>query len=120
MPILLLANAVNFLWVGGAAAEHVIARQRYRMVERALLTGNSEQITRGLNVLRAMHEKRRDLIVSGAIGAPLTLSNLSLIASGLDKLATVPIDIAAAFSSDIETISMPDEIKSDADLYKEK
>ena len=120
VPILLLANAVNFLWVGGAAAGHIIARQRYRMVERALLTGNSEQITRGLKVLRAMHEKRRDLIASGAIGAPLTLSNLSLIARGLDTLVTVPIDITAAFSSDIETISMPDEIKSDADLYKEK
>ena len=120
VPILLLANAVNFLWVGGAAAEQVIARQRYRTFERALLTGNTAQLKRGLQALQSMHEKQRDLIASGAIGLPLTITNLSLIAGGLDNLATVPIDVVAAFSADIETISLPAEIKSDTDIHNER
>ena len=120
VPILLMMNAVNFLWIGGAAAEQIVARNRYRMLERSLLTGNSEQIARGMKVLRALHEKRRDLIVSGAIGAPLTLGNLTLIARGLDNLATVPIDLTAAFSADVETLSMPEENTSDADLHNRK
>ena len=117
IPLLLMANAINFLWVGSAAAEQIVARNRYRMVERALLTGNSEQIERGEKLLREFHEKRRNRIVSGVIGAPLTLANLRLIAKGLDNLATVPIDIVAAFSADVETLSMPDEYTSDASLH---
>lgn len=120
VPILLMANAVNFLWIGGAAAEHIVARNRYRLIERALLTGNSEQIARGMKVLRAFHTRRRDLIVSGGVGATLSLGNLALIARGLDSLATVPIDVAAAFSADVETLSMPDETTSDADMHKKK
>ena len=119
VPILLMANAVNFLWIGAATAEQIVARNRYRMIERALLTGNSEQITRGMQVLRVLHEKRRDLIVSGSIGTTFSLLNLSLIAKGLDNLATVPLDVAAAISADVETLSMPDDSVSDADLHQE-
>ena len=120
IPILLMANAVNFLWIGGAAAEHIIARNRYRLVERSLLTGNSEQVERGMKILRMFHEKRRDLIVSGAIGLPLTLGNLSIIARGLDSATTIPIDVVAAFTADVETLSLPDEHKSDVQLHGEK
>ena len=118
VPILLMANAVNFLWIGGAAAEEIVARNRYRMLERALLTGNSKQIARGMQVLRVMHEKRRDLIVSGVVGGTFSLANLTLIARGLDNLATVPIDVTAAFNADVETLSMPEEETSDADLHR--
>lgn len=120
VPVLLMANAVNFLWIGGAAAEHIVARNRYRLIERALLTGNSEQIARGMKVLRAFHARRRDLIVSGGVGATLSLGNLALIARGLDNLATVPIDVAAAVSADVEMLSMPNETTSDADIHKER
>ena len=118
VPILLMANAVNFLWIGAAAGEHIVARNRYRMIERALLTGNSEQVERGMKILRALHEKRRDLIVSGGAGSILSLTNLTLIAKGLDSLATVPIDVMAAFSADVETLSMPAEDTSDVDLHQ--
>ena len=120
VPILLMANAANFLWIGAATAEQIVARNRYRMIERALLTGNSEQIARGMQVLRVLHEKRRDLIVSGSIGTTFSLFNLSLIARGLDNLATLPLDFSAAISADIETLSMPDEGTSDADLHQER
>ena len=119
IPLLLMANAVNFLWIGSAAAEQLVARNRYRMVEQALLTGTSEQVERGMAIMREFHEKQRNLIVSGAIGAPLTLGNRALIANSLDNLASIPIDILAAFSADIETIAMPEE-KSDASLHNEK
>ena len=120
VPILLMANAVNFLWIGAATAEEIVARNRYRMIERSLMTGNSEQIERSMKLLRTMHEKRRNLIVSGGVGTTMTLANLSLIVRGIDGFTTLPIDVTAAFSSDVEIFSLPEEEMSDADMHKDR
>lgn len=120
VPLLIMANAVNFLWIGAAAAETVVARNRYRLIERALLSGNSEQVERGMEILREFHERKRNLIVSGGVGATLSVVNLSLIAHGIDNLATVPIDISAAFASDIETFTVQKDELSDTDVHNRK
>lgn len=119
VPILLMANAVNFLWVGVASSELVTARNRYRLVERALFTGNSENVIRNLEMLKGLHDKKRNFLMSAGVGAPLTIGNLGAIYKGLDgKLATMVVDIGAALTSDVEAIAQGDDKSSDADIQK--
>ena len=116
VPLMLMATAVNFLWVGAANTDAIIARHRYRLAQRALMTGNSEQVARGMQLLRKLHERQRDQITSAA-STPLTVANLALIAKGLESIATLPIDITAAVGADIETLTMDTEQPSDTELH---
>ncbi len=104
-PLLVAGAMANFLWVGGAAAEQVVARNRYRLLERSLLTGNSEQVARGQQLLDAMHTKRRDFIVSGAIGAPLTVGGFTLTVKSIRPLISTPVDVTAGLTAEVEFIA---------------
>ena len=106
VPIALASTAVNFLWMGTATATERLAYRRLRLAERALLTGNSEQVRCGMKLLQKFYEKRRDAETSLTFGGAFTLAGLRMIAKGLDgKLKTVGVEVAAAFSSEIEIIS---------------
>ncbi len=119
VPILLMANAVNFLWVGVASSEALIVRNRYRLIERGLLTGNSEEVARGLVVLQELREKIRNAYVSGAVGGGLTVANLGAIARGIDGAGTIVVDVTAAFTADIETLVPGDDTRSDSDVNQQ-
>ena len=105
-PLALASTAVNFLWMGTTTATERLAYRRLRLAERALLTGNSEQVRCGMKLLQKFYEKRRDASTSLAFGGAFTLAGLSMIAKGLDgKLKTAGVEVAAAFSSEIEIVS---------------
>ena len=106
IPLALASTAVNFLWMGTATVSERIARARLRLAERALLSGNSQQVRCGMELLQKFYEKRRDAETAVGAGGAFTLTGLSMIAKGLDgKLKTTAVEIAAAFSSEIEIIS---------------
>lgn len=122
IPLVLASTAVNFLWMGTAAASARVAYRRLRLAERALLTGNSQQTRCGMELLRKFYEKRRDAEVAVGVGGAFTLTGLSMIAQGLDgKLKTAGVEIVAALSSEIEIVSggRVDDEQSDVQRLKD-
>ena len=122
MPLALASTAVNFLWMGTAAASARVARQRLRLAERGLLSGNSTQVRCGMELLQKFYEKRRDADTALGMGGAFTLTGLSMIARGLDgKLKTTTVEVMAAFSSEIEIVSggRVDDEKTDAERLKD-
>ena len=106
IPLALASTAINFLWIGTAAASARVAKLRLRLAERALISGNSQQARCGMQLLQKFYEKKRDAGVASIFGGAFTLKGLRMIARGLDgKLKTIMVEIIAAFSSDIEVVS---------------
>ena len=122
IPLALASTAVNFLWMGTAAASARFAHRRLRLAERALLSGNSQQVRCGMELLQKFYEKRRDADVASGVGGAFTLTGLSMIARGLDgKFKTAGVEIVAAFSSEIEIVSggRVDDEQTDAQRLKD-
>ena len=122
IPLALASTAVNFLWMGTATASARVAHRRLRLAERALLTGNSQQVRCGMELLRKFYEKRRDAEVALGTGGAFTLKGLSMIAAGLDgKFKTAGVEIIAALSSEIEIVSggRADDEQTDAQRLEE-
>ena len=122
-----IAVSINFFWVGVTGAEAHLARKRYAMMERALLSGNSTQIKRGAQLLRELHDKRRSLVAAGVIGVPLSIPSLKMAVQGVNGFKTLAIDATAAFASDADGLATHSDMdllgrfegKSDADLLQE-
>ena len=122
-----IAVSINFFWVGVTGAETHLARKRYAMMERALLSGNSTQIKRGAQLLRELHDKRRSLVAAGAIGVPLSIPSLKMAVQGVNGFKALAIDATAAFASDADGLVAYDDMdllgrfdgKSDAELLQE-
>ena len=122
-----IAVSINFFWVGVTGAETHLARKRYAMMERALLSGNSTQIKRGAQLLRELHDKRRSLVAAGAIGVPLSIPSLKMAVQGVNGFKTLAIDATAAIASDADGLAAYDDMdllgrfdgKSDAELLQE-
>ena len=122
-----IAVSINFFWVGVSGAEAHLARKRYAMMERALLSGNSTQIKRGAQLLRQLHDKRRNLVAAGTIGVPLSIPSLKMAVQGVKGFKTLAIDVTAAFASDADGLAFYDDMdllgrfddKSDAELLQE-
>lgn len=122
-----IAVSINFFWVGVTGAETHLARKRYAMMERALLSGNSTQIKRGAQLLRELHDKRRSLVAAGVIGVPLSIPSLKMAVQGVKDFKTLAIDATAALASDADGLAAYDDMdllgrfdgKSDAELLQE-
>ena len=122
-----IAVSINFFWVGVTGAETHLARKRYAMMERALLSGNSTQIKRGAQLLRELHDKRRSLVAGGVIGVPLSVPSLKMAVQGINGFKTLAIDATAAFASDADGLAAYSDVdllgrfdgKSDAELLQE-
>ena len=97
-----IAVSINFFWIGATGAEAHLARKRYAMMEHALLSGNSTQVERGAKLLHEFHDKRRNLVLAGTVGAPLSVPSLKMAMQGVVGLKTVAIDMSAAFASDVD------------------
>ena len=100
VPLMLMANAANFLWIGVAASRQRVAANRYKMLQRALLSGNSTQVTAGLQRLEKMHRQRKDLIASSTIGSALTVTNMKMLTHTTRAIAATTVDLKAGFMSD--------------------
>ena len=101
VPLMLMANAANFLWIGVATAKQRVAANRYKMLQRALLSGNSTQVAAGLQRLEKMHQQRKELIASSTIGSTLTLSNMKMLTNSTKALSATAVDLKAGFMSDL-------------------
>ena len=109
VPLMLIANAVNFLWVGVSHARKRVAANRYKLLQRALLSGNSTQVAEGMKRLETLHRNSREMVVSGTLGAGLTLANLKLVTQTSHLLFTTSIDVKAALDADFGGISSDDD-----------
>ena len=109
VPLMLMANAANFLWVGVSHARARVAASRYKMLQRALLSGNSAQVAEGMQRLEKMHRNRQELIASGTLGTALSLTNMKILTHSTKSLLATSMDIKAGLVSDFGGISSDDD-----------
>ena len=109
VPLMLMANAVNFLWVGVSHARERVAANRYKMLQRALLSGNSTQVAEGMKRLEKIHRNRREMIVSGTLGSALSLANMKALTQSTSLLANTALDVKAGLVADFGGISSEDD-----------
>lgn len=109
VPLMLIANAVNFLWVGVSHFRERVAANRYKMLQRALLSGNSTQVAEGLKRLEKLHRNRKEMIVSGTLGSGLTLANMKFLTHHTQVLATTVVDVKAGIDSDYGGVTSDDD-----------
>lgn len=122
-----IAVSINFFWVGVTSVETHLARKRYALMERALLSGNSMQVKRGAKLLREFHNKRRSLVVAGVVGAPMSIPSLKMAIQSIHGLKVAVIDTSAAFASDADGLIDSGDLdffgrfddQSDAELLQE-
>ena len=104
VALAIVATTANFLWVANATADAVVAHNRYKKVEQAILTGNSQQVKAGLKLLDQSKSKISKAIFSGTAGTLLSASSIRGIAKGIDSGAKFFItDASAAISAEIFT-----------------
>lgn len=94
------AIAINLFWIASATADQVVAFNRYRTVERSLVSGTSIDVKRGIVYAKDLKEKTQGAIISLGLGGGLTIKALQLAAKQA-KWATT-IDITAALVSEGE------------------
>ena len=104
VALAIIATTANFLWVANATADAVVAHNRYKRVEQAILTGNSQQIKAGLKLLDQSKSKLSKAIFSGTAGTLLSATSIRGIAKGIDSGAKFFItDASAAISAEVFT-----------------
>ena len=104
VALAIVATTANFLWVANATADAVVAHNRYKRMEQAILTGNSQQVEAGLKLLDQSKSKIAKAIFSGTAGTLLSASSIRGIAKGIDSGAKFFItDAGAALSAEIFT-----------------
>ena len=126
VALAIIATTANFLWIANATADAVVAHSRYRRVEQAILSGNSQQVKAGLKLLDRSKSKISKAIFSGTAGTLLSASSIRGIAKGLDAGVKFFItDAGAAVSAEVFTGQELDllgnfEVTPDKDLLLEK
>ncbi len=97
--VIIAATAVNFVWVGMAGAETTLTHRRWLQLERALLTGTSERRTDGMKALREFHRTRRNAVLAGSIGLPLSVPSIKYAINRIDGGKAFLIDFPAGVFS---------------------
>ncbi len=116
---IVVATAANFVWVGLAGAETALAHKRWLQLERALLTGSSERYEDGLKLLREFNKVRRDAIISGTIGLPMSVPSLRYALNHVyDGAKATSVDAISGVFAGIGEFNY--ENKSDLDLHQNK
>ena len=113
------ATAANFVWVGVAGANTAIAHQRWVQLEHALLTGSSERFEDGLKLLREFNRTRRNAILAGSIGLPLSVPSIRYALNHMyDGKKTFVVDAMAGVFASRDEFGRED--KSDSDLHHDR
>lgn len=113
------ATAANFVWVGVAGANTAIAHQRWVQLEHALLTGSSERYEDGLKLLREFNRTRRNAILAGAIGLPMSVPSIRYAINHMyDGKKTFLVDAMAGVFASRDEFGRED--KSDSDLHHDR
>ena len=82
---IIISAMANFGWVGLNVGDSIIAHNRHLMVERALLSGTSQQVGENLKMLQEFEAARKNAILSGAIGLSMTASSYNQILKSLNS-----------------------------------
>ncbi len=77
--VALVGTAANFPWIGLTQAKHIIARNRYLMLERALLRGSSERVSYSLKLLKEKQRKRKYAVISGTLGLTMSVPAMKYV-----------------------------------------
>ena len=102
-----VGTLMNFPWIGLTQTKHLMARNRYLMLERALLRGSSERITYNLKLLHEMQRLRKSAIISGTIGFTLSVPAINYIINNADVgFRNNLVDIVSSIFSDYENLTM--------------
>lgn len=113
------ATAANFVWVGVAGANTAIAHQRWVQLEQALLTGSSERYEDGLKLLREFNRTRRNAILAGSIGLPLSVPSIRYALNHMyDGKKTFFVDAMAGVFASRDEFGRED--KTDSDLHHDR
>ena len=113
---IIAATAANFVWVGMAGVNTALTHQRWLQLEHALLTGSSERYEDNLKLLREFHTTRRNAIVAGTIGLPMSVPSIKYALNHMyEGQKTLLIDMVAGIFSARDEFGY--EGKSDADVH---
>lgn len=82
---IIISTGANFGWVGIGLLKNFTAHNRYLMMERALLTGTSSQVSESLEFLRKFEASRKSLIISGTIGLSLNSTAFNQILKSINN-----------------------------------
>lgn len=116
---IIAVTAANFVWVGVSAASTVVTQQRWLRLERSLLSGTSARVNDNLKLLREFHKTRRDAIIAGTIGLPLSVPSIKYALNHMyDGTKVFFIDMVAGVFSAKGDIGY--EEKSDTGLHFDK
>ena len=97
---IIVATAANFVWAGMAGANTALTHRRWIQIEQALLTGSSERYEDSLKMLREFHKTRRNAIVAGTIGLPLSVPSIKYALNHMyEGSKTMMIDMVAGIFS---------------------
>ena len=70
------AVGANFVWAGMAGLDTMVNKQRWLKLEQSLLSGTSDRVKDNLKLLREFHKVRRNAIVAGTIGVPMSVPSI--------------------------------------------
>ena len=97
---IIVATAANFVWAGMAGANTALTHRRWIQIEQALLTGSSERYEDSLKMLREFHKTRRNAIVAGTIGLPLSVPSIKYALNHMyEGSKTMLVDMVAGIFS---------------------
>lgn len=102
-----VGTLMNFPWIGMTQTKHIIARNRYLMLERALLRGSSQRITYSLKLLHEMQRLRKYAIISGGLGLAMSVPAMSYIINNTDVgFRNNLVDIVSSVFADYENFTL--------------
>ena len=105
--IAFVGTLMNFPWIGMTQTKHVIARNRYLMLEQALLRGSSQRVTYSLKLLHEMQRLRKYAIISGGLGLAMSVPAMNYIINHTDVgFRNNLVDIVSSVFADYENFTL--------------
>lgn len=105
--IAFVGTLMNFPWIGMTQTKHIIARNRYLMLEQALLRGSSQRVTYNLKLLHEMQRLRKYAIISGGLGLATSVPAINYIINHTDVgFRNNLIDMVSSVFADYENMTL--------------
>ena len=105
--IAFVGTLMNFPWIGMTQTKHIIARNRYLMLEQALLRGSSQRVTYSLKLLHEMQRLRKYAIISGGLGLAMSVPAMGYIINHTDVgFRNNLVDIVSSVFADYENFTL--------------
>ena len=101
-----VGTLMNFPWIGMTQTKHIIARNRYLMLERSLLRGSSQRVTYSLKLLHEMQRLRKYAVISGTLGLAMSVPAMHYIVNHADVgFRNNLVDIVSSIFADYENFT---------------